>query len=112
MSINPLKQIVCTGLIFSAIFFSAQGFAAGKIIYMEDAVEADRIEVFIPKGSQSGSAHITGCKGCPMRLSIDPGTRFFFRNQPASSRQVVFLSGKPGTVIFDDETKRALRIRW
>lgn len=93
-------------------FLSMQAFAAGRILYQEDAQEADRIEVLLAKNATSGSVSITGCEACPLRLNIDAGTRFFFKHKPASPRQVAFLSGKPGTVIYDRKTGRALRILW
>lgn len=110
---QPLHYtLLITSLLLGVVFFSSQGFADGVIIYQEDAVEADKIEVFIPKGSQTGNARVTGCNGCPMTLSIDGATGFFFQNKPANAKRVAFLSGKSGTVIFDEAQQRVLRILW
>lgn len=112
MSQPSFYKPLITSLLLGTLFFSVQVFAASNIIFQEDVVEADKIEVFIPKGSQTGNARVTGCVGCPMTLSVDGATDFFFQNKPATRQRVTFLSGKTGTVIFDKAQQRVLRIFW
>ena len=95
-----------------ALGVCSQVSAAGKIIAQGNAIEAENITVFIPRGSHTGSVRVTGCAACPITLTVDGNTQFFHRGEPARARQVSFLSGKPGTVIFDKDEQRAIRIRW
>jgi hypothetical protein len=89
-----------------------QALSAGSILYQEEAVEADRIEVLVSKGSQTGQVRVSGCTGCPMTLTVDGATEFYYKHKPADQNRVIFLSGKTGTVIFDKDQQRALRIYW
>ena len=112
MTYKSSYLFTATGLLLAAFLFSSQAFAAGRITHQDEAVEADKVEVFIPKDSQTGSARVTGCSRCPLRLNIDGATRFYYKGEPASPQRVTFLSGKPGTVIYDNEQQRVLSIRW
>lgn len=86
--------------------------AMGEILAMDDAVEADSVDVRMDKGKQTGTLKVTGCRVCPLKLHIDSGTRFFHDNQPVRQRQIRFLSRKTGTVIYSNEQQRALKIFW
>lgn len=102
----------CTLLVFTGLFLLLPLTAMGKIIAMDDATEADSISVRINAGTQTSVATVTGCKTCPLELSIDANTRFFRNNEAVEGRRIRSLSGSSGTVIYNSEQQRAIKILW
>jgi hypothetical protein len=84
----------------------------GEIISMDDAAEADSISVRINEGAQTGVVTVTGCEACPLELSIDANTHFFRNHEPVEGRRIRSLSGRAGTVTYNAEQRRAIKILW
>lgn len=95
-----------------ALLGATQIAVAGKIISQAEGIEAEKIE-YIAKGAK-GSAEIrlTGCTDCPKTFPVDATTRFFAGKEVATPKRIGQLSGKPGTVIYDPQTQRVVRVRW
>lgn len=102
----------CTLLALTGLFLLLPLSAMGEIISMDDAAEADSISVRIDRGAQTGVATVTGCEACPLELSIDANTRFFRNNEPLEGRRIRSLSGRAGTVTYNREQQRAIKVLW
>ena len=99
-------------ILLAGITANLNAHAAGEIISQHDSVEAEKVTVLYSAKSKSGSVRAEGCSKCPLRLEIDSSTVMKYKYKPVRERQVAFLSGKPGAVIFDPESKTATKINW
>ena len=82
------------------------------ILHQQDSVEAEKVEVIYSKKSASGSVRVDGCTKCPMRMEIDSKTVLLHQGKPVRERQIIFLSGKSGTVIYDHKSQRVHTVDW
>lgn len=113
MSVSAAQTIkhLITSLVIAGFLVSTTAF--GEIIAIvsqNEAVEATAIKVDLDKTLQNGKAEASGCTGCPKEFSVDTGTQFFKQGKPVSRKDLKGLSGKPGTLIFDVELKRATKV--
>ena len=86
--------------------------AFGKIISQDEAVEADGISVSWDAPSGKGTAKITGCNQCPLRLKLDKKTEFLHNGLPVKLIDINKHSGKSGTAVYDAESEQAIKILW
>ena len=85
---------------------------ADKILWLEDAVEADSIVVELEKDAQNGLVRVAGCNVCPLDLRIDAKTEFYSKGKLIKREQIAIHSGKTGTVRYIGDEKRSTAIIW
>lgn len=79
--------------------------------YLEDAVEAGGIELLVDQHGK-GEVIASDCDGCPQRFDVTPQTRYQFGRGVITLDQARRHSRKPGTVIFDVETRNVTGVYW
>ena len=78
----------------------------------EDAIEALTLEFIGNNGSVLESVTAEGCGNCPKSFDLSSMTQFFLEGTQISSKQAIQLTGKPGTVIFNVDSKIVTKIIW
>jgi len=104
--------MTCLVIFIAMVSFSTSAVAVGKIIAQSEAAEADKISVTLGHGQQTGTAHVTGCEKCPLELDINNRTRFLYNNEQIPPGHIRRYSGTSGTVIYDQDQNRVIRIHW
>jgi hypothetical protein len=77
-----------------------------------DAAEADKIHLFTDKDGRIERIYVQGCTKCPLRLTTDDKTRFTYNGKIIKQNKIKSHSLKPGTVIYDVESKHATKVNW
>ncbi len=109
MLIKTLTKFV----LILTLCISAQAMAAfGDIVSQTEAVEADRIEVNWNKKQGTGFVSATGCTRCPLQLNFNEQIEILRNDKPVQLKNIKTYSGKPGTVVYDEKTKQAVKIIW
>lgn len=98
-------------LMVSFFVISAEA-GVGKIVAMTEAEEADHIHVVLDDNKMTGTVLVSGCEKCPMELGLKASSKLFYKNKTVSRKRVSQVTGKAGTVIFDGDTKKVIKINW
>jgi len=107
-----LYTAITTSMLLLALLFTHQAHAIGKIIAQSEAAEADEIIIEFEDNKTIGVAQVMGCPKCPLELQINNRTGFYNNGEALEREQIRQLSGRSGTVIYDGDSKRVIRIRW
>ena len=107
---TSLKKFFVATLFANGLFLALP--AAAEFITQQEAAEADAITVTLGTGRHAGTIIITGCKGCPLELSVDSNTRFYSKEKQIGVHEISAYSGKAGTAIYIKDSLRAVNIRW
>jgi hypothetical protein len=86
------------------------GTAAAELVVIEEAIEAQPLDVQLTSGS-SGLVYANGCDGCkPMQLVITAATRASFAGKPLPLSDVPLYAQLGGTIFYDKATRIVTRI--
>jgi len=117
MSKKLFTAIILMGSLFTALPVSAVDRVFIKpmgtfLPTTTDAAEADKIHLFTDKDGRIERIYVEGCIRCPLRLTTDDNTRFTYNGKIIEQNKVKSYSLKPGTVIYDVESKQAIKVNW
>jgi hypothetical protein len=98
-------------LLVSFFVMSAEA-GVGKIVGMTAAEEADHIHIILDDNKMTGTVLVSGCTKCPLELGLKASSKLFYKNKTVSRKRVSKVSGKAGTVIFDEDTKKVIKVNW
>lgn len=101
-----------TSLLAIAVFIS---FTSPQVIAKKksaDSVEAGSVSIKVNADGHSGTVTASDCERCPLLLTFDAQTKFMTGGNPILPAKTSTHSGKSGTVIFDAEQARSLKVIW
>lgn len=83
--------------------------ASAEIQPVQDSIEAARL--FVTQGPPN-RVRALDCHACPKRFSLSDDVEVFVGDRPVAAEQWVDHNGKVGSLIYDIESERVMRIRW
>ena len=99
-----------TGALAGLLLALASGAAQAVLELVEQAVEAVELEVRVD-ASRTGYAIGARCDTCrKQRFTITPETVYVRNAQRVDPSQASSFSGRPGTIIYDIETREVTKI--
>jgi len=116
-----LKKIFTAILLIGSLFSTLPVTAADRVVIKPmgtfmptttDAAEADKIHLFTDKDGRIERIYVEGCTKCPLRLTTNDTTRFTYNGKIVRQNKIKSHSLKPGTVIYDAESKHATKVIW
>ena len=105
MSANTRNRTLIPMLLLTGLFTLP---ATAEITVHQVGVEADQINVDI----SAGHVRVQGCRQCPLELSIDANTMFYSHGKTINHEQIQDNSGQAGSVTYDKDSKRTIKINW
>ena len=91
---------------------SAPAGAMRDIVYVEEAVETNSLEIRLDEQGQ-GKVAGRACNKCELQeFPVTPATQALQNNQPVDLSRALNQRGKPATIIYNLESGNATRILW
>ena len=77
-----------------------------------EAIEAGSVSLTVGKDGVSGTVTVQQCARCPLLLSFSGDSKFKVSGKKVSLKSGLKQNGKPGTVIFNTDSKHVLKVSW
>lgn len=104
-----MSKVIATALA-TATLALATAAGAGPMVLLEEAAEFERLDARV-NSSGSGTMRVAACDNCEsLRLKVNAGTALEINGKAQSIKAINDGPLRDGTVFYNAETKRVLRI--